>query len=102
MIVKKTEISTSKLTLFSVLEESVGLRFNVDRISSDGGLLLEAYNKGWDVSKYKYPVSAVRFNNDFTIFALTGEVVQDYFIAAGSRFLRANMFVSGFCSGTGS
>ncbi|HOS72728.1 MAG TPA: neutral/alkaline non-lysosomal ceramidase N-terminal domain-containing protein [Bacteroidales bacterium] len=61
-------------------------------------LMLEAYNKGWDVSTYRYPVQAVRFSNDFTILALTGEVVLDYSIAARARFPRENMFVAGYCT----
>jgi hypothetical protein len=61
-------------------------------------LMLEAYNKGWDVSKYRYPVQAVRFSNDFTILALTGEVVLDYSLAARSRFPGENMFVAGYCT----
>lgn len=61
-------------------------------------LMLEAYNKGWDISKYRYPVQAVRFSNDFTILALTGEVVLDYSIAARSRFPGENMFVAGYCT----
>ena len=61
-------------------------------------LMLEAYNKGWDMSKYRYPVQAVRFGNDFTILALTGEVVLDYSIAARKRYPRENMFVAGYCT----
>ncbi|HQM70549.1 MAG TPA: neutral/alkaline non-lysosomal ceramidase N-terminal domain-containing protein [Bacteroidales bacterium] len=61
-------------------------------------LILEAYNKGWDMSTYKYPVQAVRFNKDFTILGLTGEVVIDYAIAARKRFPGENMFVAGYCT----
>jgi hypothetical protein len=61
-------------------------------------LMLEAWNKGWDVSKYRYPVQAVRFNNDFTIIGMSGEVVIDYAIAAKKRFPRENMFVAGYCT----
>ena len=61
-------------------------------------LILEAYNKGWDMSFYKYPVQAVRFNKDFTILALTGEVVIDYALAAKNKFPGENMFVAGYCT----
>ena len=61
-------------------------------------LMLEAYNKGWDVSAYKYPVQAVRFNNDFTILGMTGEVVIDYSIAAKKKYPGENMFVAGYCT----
>ena len=61
-------------------------------------LILEAYNKGWDMSTYKYPVQAVRFNNDFTILGMTGEVVIDYSIAAKKKFPGENMFVAGYCT----
>jgi len=40
MIEKNTEISTPKLDLFPVQGKNIELRFNGDRISSDGGLLL--------------------------------------------------------------
>ncbi len=61
-------------------------------------LILEAYNKGWDMSAYKYPVQAVRFNKDFTILGLTGEVVIDYALAAKNKFPGENMFVAGYCT----
>lgn len=61
-------------------------------------LILEAYNKGWDMSSYKYPVQAVRFNKDFTILALTGEVVIDYALTAKNKFPGENMFVAGYCT----
>ena len=61
-------------------------------------LIMEAYNKGWDMSVYKYPVQAVRFNNDFTILGMTGEVVIDYSIAAKKKYPGENMFVAGYCT----
>lgn len=61
-------------------------------------LMLEAYNKGWDMTKYNYPVQAVRFNNDFTLLALTGEVVIDYALAAKKKYPGENMFVAGYCT----
>lgn len=61
-------------------------------------LMLEAWNKGWDVTRYKYPVQAVRFGNDFTILAMSGEVVIDYAIAAKKKYPHENMFVAGYCT----
>jgi hypothetical protein len=61
-------------------------------------MMLEAYNKGWDVSHYSYPVQAVRFGNDFTILALGGEIVIDYAIRAKSEYPGENMFVAGYCN----
>ena len=48
-------------------------------------LMIEAYNKGWDVSHYSYPVQAVRFGNDLTILALAGEIVIDYALRTKER-----------------
>lgn len=61
-------------------------------------LMLEAYNKGWDVSHYPYPVQAVRFNNDLTILALSGEIVVDYDLRAKKEYPDENMFVAGYCN----
>jgi hypothetical protein len=58
--------------------------------------LLEAIDKGYDVSTLSYPVQAVRFNNDFTILALGGEVVVDYSLKAKGRYPNENMFVAGY------
>jgi len=60
--------------------------------------MLEAYNRGWDMSEYEYPVQAVRFNDDFTILAMTGEVVIDYALAAKMKYPGENMFVAGYCT----
>lgn len=40
MIHKNTENSTQELNLFPIKGRNIELRFNGDRISSDGGLLL--------------------------------------------------------------
>jgi hypothetical protein len=61
-------------------------------------LMLEAYNKGWDVSKLSYPIQAVRFGNDLTILALSGEVVVDYSLRAKKEFAGENIFVAGYCN----
>jgi hypothetical protein len=61
-------------------------------------LLLEAYDKGWDMDRLKYPVQAVRFNNDFTIVALSGEVVVDYSLSVKKIYPGENLFVAGYCT----
>ena len=61
-------------------------------------LVLEAYNKGWDVSKFNYPVQAIRFGNAFTILALSGEVVVDYSLKTKKQFARENIYVAGYCN----
>ena len=61
-------------------------------------LMLQAYNKGWDVSKFHYPIQAVRFGNDLTILALSGEVVVDYSLKTKKEFAGENLFVAGYCN----
>jgi hypothetical protein len=61
-------------------------------------LMLEAYNKGWNISRFPYPVQAVRFNKDLTILALSGEVVVDYSLKAKKEFANENLFVAGYCN----
>jgi neutral ceramidase len=63
-------------------------------------LMLEAYNKGWDVSEFNYPVQAVRFGNEFTILALSGEVVVDYSLRTKKEFAKENIYVAGYCNET--
>ena len=38
----------------------------------------------------------MRFNNDFTILALAGEVVVDYSLNAKNRYPAENLFVAGY------
>ncbi len=61
-------------------------------------LLLEAYNKGWDVSHLHYPLQVVRFNKDLTILAMSGEVVVDYSLKMKKEFKNENLFVAGYCN----
>ena len=61
-------------------------------------LMLEAYNKGWQVNKFPYTIQAVRFGNDLTLLALSGEVVIDYSIKVKKLFARENLFVAGYCN----
>lgn len=74
-------------------EEMLGdNKFNFHRAS----FILEALDKGYDVNTLSYPVQAVRFNDDFTILALSGEVVVDYSLKAKKRYAAENMFVAGY------
>jgi len=61
-------------------------------------LMLEAYNKGWDLSRFHYPIQAVRFNNDLAILALSGEVVVDYSLRMKKMYSNENLFVAGYCN----
>jgi hypothetical protein len=60
--------------------------------------MLEAYNKGWNVSRLPYPVQAVRFSNDLTILALSGEAVVDYSHRVKGEYTKENLFVAGYCT----
>lgn len=59
-------------------------------------LMLEAYNKSWDVSRFPYPVQAIRFNTDLTIVAMSGEVVVDYSLKLKKDYPKENLFVAGY------
>jgi len=59
-------------------------------------LYMEAYNKGWDIGTYPYPVQAIRLGREFTILALAGEVVVDYALRAKREFPDAGLFVAGY------
>lgn len=61
-------------------------------------LMLEAYNKGWSVDKFSYPIQAVRFNNDLTILGLSDEVVVDYSLLYKKAYPEENLYVAGYCS----
>lgn len=60
------------------------------------GFILEAIDKGYDIGRLVYPVQAVRFNNDFTILALGGEVVVDYSLNTKKRYPGENIFIAGY------
>ncbi|MFZ0281074.1 MAG: neutral/alkaline non-lysosomal ceramidase N-terminal domain-containing protein [Bacteroidales bacterium] len=63
---------------------------------SRAAFMLEALDKGYDISSLSYPVQAVRFNKDFTILALGGEVVVDYSLKTKKRYPNENLFVAGY------
>lgn len=59
-------------------------------------LMLSAYNKGWNVTIYKYPVQAIRFGKDLTILALAGETVVDYSLWTKKQYNKERLFVAGY------
>lgn len=61
-------------------------------------LMLVAHNKGWDVSKFHYPLQVIRFNNDLTFVAMSGEVVVDYSLKMKSEYRNENLFIGGYCN----
>lgn len=61
-------------------------------------LMLEAYNKGWSNSTLNYPMQVVRFGKDFTLLALSDEVVVDYSLDLKKVFKGENLYVAGYCN----
>lgn len=59
-------------------------------------LMLEAYNKGWNVSRLPYPVQVLRFGADLSIVALSEEVVVDYALRTKEEFKNQNMVIAGY------
>ena len=59
-------------------------------------LYMEAYNKGWGIEEYEYPVQAIRLGRELTILALAGEVVVDYSLRVKREFPDAGLFVAGY------
>lgn len=61
-----------------------------------GRLMIEAYNKGWDMRKIQYPVQVFRFGNDLTFIGMGGEVVVDYSLFIKKEYPRENLFIAGY------
>jgi hypothetical protein len=59
-------------------------------------LMLDAYDRGKPVRELTYPVQALRFGNDLTIIALSGEVVLDYALRARKEFPSEKLIISGY------
>ncbi|MHA8068858.1 neutral/alkaline non-lysosomal ceramidase N-terminal domain-containing protein [Aquirufa ecclesiirivi] len=59
-------------------------------------LMLEALNKGWNISQYQYPIQALRIGKEFTLVALAGEVVVDYSLRIKREFAQQDIFVAGY------
>jgi hypothetical protein len=60
-------------------------------------LMLAAYDRGQPVRQVAFPLQALRFNEDFTLLALGGEVVVGYGLRAKQAFPDENLVVSGYC-----
>ena len=61
-------------------------------------LMLQADNYGWDITKYQYPVQAMRIGNTLTFVSMAGEVVVDYSLKLKKMYPKENMFVAGYCN----
>jgi hypothetical protein len=61
-------------------------------------LMLERYDSGAPIRSIPYPVQALRFNDDLTLLALSGEIVVDYSLRAKREYAGENLFVAGYCS----
>jgi hypothetical protein len=62
--------------------------------------MLEAYNSGNPVRSIPYPVQALRFGDDLTLLALSGEATVDYALRAKREYPGENLAVAGYCSET--
>lgn len=61
-------------------------------------LIMEAMDKGWDISAHSYPVQAMRIGNKLTILSLSGETVVDYSLNAKKKYPKEHLFVAGYCN----
>ena len=61
-------------------------------------LIMEAMDKGWDISNHSYPVQAMRIGNKLTILSLSGETVVDYSLNAKKKYPKEHLFVAGYCN----
>lgn len=61
-------------------------------------LMLEAVNRGYDVTAYNYPVQAMRIGNTLTFVSLAGEVVVDYALRLKQMYPKENLFIAGYCN----
>ena len=61
-------------------------------------LILEAHEQGRPIQYLSYPLQAVRFNDNFTLLAMGGEVVLDYALRARRQFPGENLIVAAYCN----
>jgi len=61
-------------------------------------LMIQAYNRGWELTRYNYPVQVLRFGRDLTFVSLAGEVVVDYALKLKARYPGQNLFIAGYCN----
>ncbi len=59
-------------------------------------LMLKAYDEGKPERSIAYPIQGLRFNKDFTLVALGGEVVVDYALRLKKEYPRENLIVAGY------
>lgn len=90
--------------------ERIGLEFTpytVDKYQHDietgdayvqrrAKLMLEAYNRGWDIKHYDYPIQAINFGNSFYMVALGGETTVDYSLELKKKYKGKDLFVAGY------
>ena len=88
-----TELDFRPFDLDSYRKDMLG---NDEYVQRRAKLMVQAYNKGWDVSKYTYPIQAIRFGKDLSILAMSGEVVVDYSLRAKKEYANENLFVAGY------
>jgi neutral ceramidase len=88
-----TELTVSPYSTERYLSDLTGENKYLQRRAR---LYMEAYNKGWDIDSYRYPVQAIRLGRELTILALAGEVVVDYALRAKREFPDAGLFVAGY------
>jgi hypothetical protein len=60
--------------------------------------MLALHQAGTPIRSIPYPVQAVRFNDDLTLLALSGEVVVDYALRAKREYAGENLIVAGYCN----
>lgn len=61
-------------------------------------LMLQAYNRGWDVTRYPYPLQTIRIGKDITFVSMAGEVVVDYSLNIKKRYPKENFFIAAYCN----
>lgn len=59
-------------------------------------LILSAYNKGWDITVYRYPIQAIRFGKSLTLLGMAGETVVDYSLWVKQQYSKERIFVAGY------
>jgi len=61
-------------------------------------LMLEQFRTGHVIRTFPYPVQAVRFGDDLTLLAMSGETVVDYALRAKREFSGENLIMAGYCN----
>lgn len=59
-------------------------------------LMLKAYDEGRPERSLPYPIQGLRFNHNFTLLAMGGEVVVDYALRIKREFPGENLVVAGY------